>query len=141
MAVGTAGNVTGVDISNASLKIAREKARKRGWLAIKFIHHNVMYLDSISCFRKGSFDVICMCSAFCHMLPKEKILNVLRSWKTFLKPKGRIVFDVEVGFHGLFVLPQIHILDDIKQKSGCSHPAPTTVSGILGRDNRAFRRC
>ncbi|RDW77427.1 hypothetical protein BP6252_05480 [Coleophoma cylindrospora] len=87
--VGQLGTVVGVDISNASLRIARQKAEIQH-LDIAFIHHDVGSLDGTG-LEQGTFDVITCAAAFVLLENPEAAVT---DWSRYLKPGGKIIFDV-----------------------------------------------
>lgn len=82
----------GVDISAASLKIAREKAVKQGGSKAEFFESSVTELESLP-LEKSSYSMITCCSALV-LLPSDDLPGILRMWATYLKPGGVLIFDV-----------------------------------------------
>jgi len=89
-AVGPSGKVVGVDISSASLAIAREKVQNDG-LDITFIHHDISDLGGIDGVSNGEFDVITCAAAFVLLEHPEA---AVRNWMQLLKVGGRVIIDV-----------------------------------------------
>jgi SAM-dependent methyltransferase len=89
-AVGPSGKVIGVDISGASLSIARTKAEKEG-LAAEFYLHDIAALEGLKELEEGTFDVITCASAFVLLEDPE---TVVKGWARYLKKGGRMIFDV-----------------------------------------------
>jgi ubiquinone/menaquinone biosynthesis C-methylase UbiE len=89
-AVGPSGKVIGVDISPASLSIARAKVEKDN-LNAKFVQHDVSLLQGVEGVEEDTFDIITCRSAF--VLLKDSSLAV-KSWAKLLKKGGRLIFDV-----------------------------------------------
>lgn len=87
--VGPAGIVVGVDISNESLKIARQKAEKE-CLDITLINHDIASLDGTG-LELGIFDVITCAAAFVLL---DNPVAAVAEWTRYLKPGGRVIFDV-----------------------------------------------
>lgn len=77
--------MVGVDISKASIAIAKEKAEKEA-VDVTLIHHDIDSLKG-SGIEEGYFDVI-----ICVLLEDPAI--AVREWARFLKPQGKIIFDV-----------------------------------------------
>jgi ubiquinone/menaquinone biosynthesis C-methylase UbiE len=89
-AVGPSGKVIGVDISPASLSIARAKAEKDN-LNAKFVQHDVSSLQGVEGIEEGTFDIITCASAFVLL---EDPSSAVKSWAKLLKKGGRLIFDV-----------------------------------------------
>ncbi|KAI9854935.1 MAG: hypothetical protein M1824_006504 [Vezdaea acicularis] len=87
-AVGCCGTVIGVDFSAAMLQVARNKASLQ-MLDIEFIEHDILDMSDLNFPVK--FDVITCASAFSFV---DDPAATLRHWATFLKPGGKIIFDV-----------------------------------------------
>lgn len=98
-AIGSDGEVIGVDVSNGMLDRAREKSVAMGLATTvpssrtKFIQGDVTDLSGLAAdgVLPGNFDIITCCSAL--PLPKN-IDQTLRHWAEFLKPGGRLIADV-----------------------------------------------
>ncbi|TAQ85496.1 hypothetical protein B7494_g6182 [Chlorociboria aeruginascens] len=88
-AVGLRGEVTGVDISHTSLKMAEEKAKKEVLHTI-FIQHDIESLERVDGIG-NDFDVI-SCGSALNLL-KDPAAAVKR-WAKLLAPEGRLIFDV-----------------------------------------------
>ena len=88
--VGPTGRVVGVDMSPFMLIQARRKAKRAG-LDIVFLEHDVNNLDDQFNFLGSDFDVITCASTFLFL---EDGAKALRNWARFLKPGGRIIFDI-----------------------------------------------
>jgi ubiquinone/menaquinone biosynthesis C-methylase UbiE len=90
-AAGPPGTVIAVDVSPASLAIAKAKAKERG-LNVKFLEHDVGNLDELESegVTEGTFDVITCASAFVLL---ENSQAVVKGWAKYLKPLGRLIFD------------------------------------------------
>jgi len=89
-AVGPTGKVVGVDISSASLAIAREKGLEEG-LDITFIHHDIGNLTGVNGIAEGEFDVITCAAAFVLLEDPEA---AVKNWAKLLKVGGRVIIDV-----------------------------------------------
>jgi len=89
-AVGLSGKVIGVDISPASLSVARAKAEKDN-LNAKFVQHDVTSLQGVEGIKEDTFDVITCASAFVLL---EDPSSAVKSWAKLLKKGGRLIFDV-----------------------------------------------
>lgn len=95
-AIGSEGEIIGVDVSNGMLAQARESAATMGKTVpsqTKFIQGDVTDLSGLAAdgILSGKFDIITCCSALPH--PKN-IDHTLRHWVGFLKPGGRLIADV-----------------------------------------------
>jgi ubiquinone/menaquinone biosynthesis C-methylase UbiE len=105
-AVGAEGKVIGIDISSASLSIAKEKAKKED-LDITFIHHDINALDTVPEVAVEEFDRISCAAAFVLLEDPDE---AVKKWTKLLKPNGRLIFDVptkDTMFGGLFVLEEV----------------------------------
>lgn len=95
---GQSGSVIGVDISPASLEIAKEKAEKEGLRNVKFIEGDIGDLVSEWAEREGikeeAFDIITCASAFVLI---EDPAGTVKSWAKLLKNGGKVIFDVPTG--------------------------------------------
>jgi len=93
-AVGTAGEVIGVDISDGMLAEAGarlEKERKtEDTKNIQFFNHDIANLSSLDDVKEESFDAITCASALV-LLRDPKA--ALQEWLKYLKPGGRLVVD------------------------------------------------
>ncbi|MCJ1295116.1 hypothetical protein MMC34_006677 [Xylographa carneopallida] len=86
--VGPSGRVVGIDISGGMLKEARRKARQAG-ADVTFLQDDVTELkDDAIPFQA---DVITCAAAF--VLLRDSV-PTLRQWTSYLKPGGRIIFDI-----------------------------------------------
>lgn len=114
-AVGPTGSVTGVDVSDGMLALARQKlqagaaptrlnsatdllideepAEPDRWKHVRLFEHSVTDLDSLEevAKEKGTYDFITMASALV-LLPDPEI--AIRSWLPYLKPGGIFAVDV-----------------------------------------------
>ena len=79
--------VTGVDISNAQVELARQNVPQG-----KFIHGDLGALD----FRDGSFDAVVSFYTLEH-LPREQHGQMLERIHDWLRPGGLLLFSYEVG--------------------------------------------
>jgi ubiquinone/menaquinone biosynthesis C-methylase UbiE len=95
---GPTGTVIGVDISPASLEVARGKAEKEGLGNVKFVEGDIADLVSEWAekegIREGMFDVITCASAFVLV---EDQPGAVKSWAKLLKKGGKVIFDVPTG--------------------------------------------
>ncbi|KAI9890527.1 MAG: hypothetical protein M1814_003867 [Vezdaea aestivalis] len=89
-AVGLTGKVLGVDITETMLDRAKTKAKETN-ADIEFLRHDVTNLTGLN--LPKDWDVIVCASAFIFLDDQPK---TLKHWASFLKPGGRIVFDVPV---------------------------------------------
>ena len=88
--VGKAGKVYGIDFTPEMLSIAIHKARQAR-MPINFIRGDINDLDQLKNQIPIKFDVITCAAAFMFI---ENPVNALKQWSKFLKPGGRIIFDV-----------------------------------------------
>ncbi|KAE9370514.1 S-adenosyl-L-methionine-dependent methyltransferase [Stipitochalara longipes BDJ] len=95
---GLTGTVIGVDISPASLEVARQKAERERLGNVKFVEGDIADLLSEWAekegIRKGMFDLITCASAFVLV---EDQPGAVKSWAKLLKKGGRLIFDVPTG--------------------------------------------
>lgn len=92
---GPSGSVIGVDISPASLEIAREKASKEG-LKVTFVEHDIENIEGLEAhgIEAGKFDLITCASAFPLI---EHPSEAIQGWAKFLKKGGTLIFDIPTG--------------------------------------------
>jgi ubiquinone/menaquinone biosynthesis C-methylase UbiE len=109
-AVGPSGIVIGVDISPASLEVARAKAKKTG-AQINFLEHDISNLQGLDGIKEDTFDVITCASAF--MLLEDPGAAV-KSWAKLLRRGGRIIYDVPTGDSNIQAL----LLERVASKMG-----------------------
>ncbi|PMD46360.1 S-adenosyl-L-methionine-dependent methyltransferase [Hyaloscypha variabilis F] len=92
------GMVIGVDISPASLEVARQKAQQVGLGNVKFVEGDIADLLSEWAekegIRQGMFDVITCASAFVLL---EDQPGAVKSWAKLLKKGGKVIFDAATG--------------------------------------------
>jgi len=95
---GLTSTVIGVDISPASLEVARQKAKKEELANVKFVEGDIADLLSEWAeregIREGMFDVITCASAFVLVEDQQ---GAVKSWAKLLKKGGRLIFDVPTG--------------------------------------------
>ena len=109
-AVGPSGKVIGVDISPASLSIARAKAEKDN-LNARFIQHDVSSLQGVEGIEEDTFDIITCASAFVLL---EDPSSAVKSWAKLLKKGGRLIFDVPTNDS----MVQGLVLDQVAEELG-----------------------
>ena len=81
--------LTGVDISNEMLGIAREKSRKQG-LFLQYINQDIRELQ-----LHGLVDVIvCMCDGVNYILDDTDLKQVFERVYQYLRPGGLFLFDI-----------------------------------------------
>lgn len=85
--------IHGVDISAASLEIARKKLAIKGADDKKtsFLEGSATQLESLP-IEKGAYSLIVCCSAL--VLLPGRFEDLLREWGSYLKPGGVMVFDI-----------------------------------------------
>lgn len=84
--------IHGVDISSASLDIARGGVRELEGVEgeeMRFWEGSVVDLEGL---EKGTYGLITCCSAFV-LLPGDK-LGLIKSWSEYLAPGGVLIFDM-----------------------------------------------
>ena len=81
--------VTGVDISEDMLYVAREKARRSG-LQVSYVCQDMSKLT----LHRPVDAVLCMCDGFNYILTEEKLKQTLERVHRYLNPGGILVFDI-----------------------------------------------
>ncbi|KZL82879.1 protein-l-isoaspartate(d-aspartate) o-methyltransferase [Colletotrichum incanum] len=90
--VGDRGDIIGVDVTEAMLAKAREKQeRLKPSASIRLSNHDVTKLETLPELDGQTFDVILCSSAFVLFDDPEE---VVKSWRKYLKPEGRLVVDI-----------------------------------------------
>jgi ubiquinone/menaquinone biosynthesis C-methylase UbiE len=91
--VGDSGHVVGIDLSSGMLNVAKCKAKAQN-LDILFIEHDIADLNGLDILSKNStgFDVI-TCAAALILL--QDPVQAVRHWRSFLRPGGRVITDVQ----------------------------------------------
>ncbi|KAK6216715.1 methyltransferase [Colletotrichum tabaci] len=90
--VGEEGEIIGVDVTEAMLAKAREKqGRLNPSTRIRLFNHDATRLETLPELDGQAFDVIICSSAFVLF---DDPGEVVRSWRRYLKPEGRLVVDV-----------------------------------------------
>ncbi|WQF89046.1 Putative Methyltransferase domain-containing protein [Colletotrichum destructivum] len=90
--VGEKGEIIGVDVTEAMLAMAREKqGRLNLSTRIRLFNHDATRLETLPELNGQVFDVILCSSAFVLF---DDPGEVVRSWRRYLKPEGRLVVDV-----------------------------------------------
>ena len=113
-AVGDEGSVTGIDVSEGMMALAKEKAEQEG-LDIKWLHHDIADLESCEGLREGGYDLITCCSA---LVLLEDPASAVRQWTTLLKLGGRFITDVPTEDSQLPGL----IMNEVAQELGIKVP-------------------
>lgn len=92
---GPTGSVIGVDVSLASLKIAREKALKEV-VKVDLIEHDIENLKGLEAHgvEEGKFDLITCASA---MPLLQHPAEAVKGWAKLLKKGGTLIFDIPSG--------------------------------------------
>ncbi|TQN74961.1 Arsenite methyltransferase [Colletotrichum shisoi] len=89
--VGEEGEIIGVDVTEAMLAKAREKqGRLNPSTRIRLFNHDATRLETLPELDGQAFDVILCSSAFVLF---DDPGEVVRSWRRYLKPEGRLVVD------------------------------------------------
>lgn len=81
--------VTGVDISEDMLYLAREKARRSG-LQVPYICQDISELS----LHNPVDAILCMCDGFNYILEKRKLKQSLEKIHKYLNPGGILIFDI-----------------------------------------------
>lgn len=91
--VGPAGSVTGIDVTEGMLDIAKQKKEHYGQAAanVELHLHDIADLDGLDAVKEKTFDVITCASALCLLVDAQ---GAVRQWMKYLKPGGRLVVDV-----------------------------------------------
>ena len=93
-------SVTGIDLSEDMLFIAREKAEKEG-LSLPLFQQDMSELEGM-----GTFDIITIfCDSLNYLESEEKVMNTFKNVKTHLGDNGIFLFDV----HSIFKVSQIFL--------------------------------
>ncbi|NLU35769.1 MAG: methyltransferase domain-containing protein [Clostridiales bacterium] len=85
--------VTGVDISEDMLFVAREKARKSG-LQVSYICQDMTELT----LHRPVDAIICMCDGFNYILEEAKLKQTFQRIYQYLNPGGILVFDISTYY-------------------------------------------
>jgi ubiquinone/menaquinone biosynthesis C-methylase UbiE len=126
--VGAKGTVYGIDFTPEMLSEARHKAR-RARLPIKFIQHDINDLDQLIQQIPIKFDVSTCASAFYFI---ENAVDALKRWSEFLKPGGRIIFDItdekyDLAAYAMYRAAQRLNLPTFPSRNGSVPPATSTI--------------
>lgn len=128
--VGPSGEVVGVDVSEGMLALARARKANESTLGsrVKFVSGDVTRLDDVEEVRgeEGRFDWIICSNAF--VLFDEPAM-VVRGWKRFLKPEGRVVVDIT---HEQNLIAGT-IMERVARRMGVSYPM--SRAWITSRDS------
>lgn len=90
-AVGPTGTVTGIDVSDGMMDIAKQKAEIQG-LDIEFIHHDITDLEALKGNRiRDDYDIITCTTA---LVLLEDPAKAIQQWAGLLKPGGKLITDV-----------------------------------------------
>lgn len=90
-AVGPTGTVTGIDVSDRMMDVAKQKAEIQG-LSVDFIHHDITDLEPLKGSRiRDDYDII-TCTTGLVLL--EDPAKAVKQWAGLLKPGGRLITDV-----------------------------------------------
>ncbi len=82
-------DVTGVDISETTLKFAKKNIEKEGYKGIKLVKDDLVELKKI----KGKYDLVFCIGTFGH-IPSFLALNTLKSFNRVLKKEGFCIVDI-----------------------------------------------
>ncbi|XPS99014.1 hypothetical protein M3J09_008199 [Ascochyta lentis] len=91
-AVGSSGQVVGVDVTPSMLGVAESKKKKAGdkFSNVTFLEGDVLHLEEINALKGRTFDVITVASALV-LFPDPKA--AIEHWSQFLKPGGILALD------------------------------------------------
>lgn len=89
-AVGDKGTVTGIDVSEGMMALAKEKAEREG-LDIKWLYHDIAVMEGCKGLREGGYDLIVCCLA---LMLLDDSASAVEQWTELLKPGGRLITDV-----------------------------------------------
>jgi ubiquinone/menaquinone biosynthesis C-methylase UbiE len=95
-AVGPTGSVTGVDISDGMLNVAKQELERlkagepEGYQNLRFFNHSITDLSSLEAIRGQKFDAITCASA---LVLLDYPFDAINMWTQFLKPGGALVTD------------------------------------------------
>jgi SAM-dependent methyltransferase len=93
-------SVTGVDLSEDMLFIAREKAEKEG-LNLPLFQQDMSELEGL-----GQFDIITIfCDSLNYLDTEEKVINTFKKVRDHLSERGLFLFDV----HSIYKMTQIFL--------------------------------
>ncbi|MGM0844169.1 MAG: class I SAM-dependent DNA methyltransferase [Bacillota bacterium] len=93
-------SVTGIDLSEDMLFMAREKAENEG-LELPLYQQDMSELQGV-----GSFDIITIfCDSLNYLNTEEKVISTFENVKNHLRDDGLFIFDV----HSIFKLTQIFL--------------------------------
>ncbi len=81
--------ITGIDISEDMLFVAREKARKSG-LRVSYVCQDMTELT----LHRPVDAILCMCDGFNYILDEGKLRSTLKRISSYLNPGGILVFDI-----------------------------------------------
>ena len=94
--VGPSGSVTGVDVSDGMLSVARNelsrlKSQESCWENIELHHHDITRLKELEPIRGKKFDAITCVSA---LFLLDSPHTAIKSWIGFLRHGGTLVVDI-----------------------------------------------
>lgn len=122
-AIGASGEIIGVDISGASLAIARSKAEQES-VKVKFIYHDIAALDDVEEIKGKEFDLITCGSAVALL---QHPADAVKGWAKLLKKGGRMIFDVPTRDSMITG----YVLNIVANKLDVSLPFDQTALGTL----------
>jgi ubiquinone/menaquinone biosynthesis C-methylase UbiE len=85
--------VTGIDLSEEMLFVAREKARKAG-LRVSYVCQDMAELT----LHRPVDAILCMCDGFNYILDKGKLKQTMQRINRYLNPGGILVFDISTYY-------------------------------------------
>lgn len=110
-------DITGVDLSEAQLRRAREKAQEAG-LEVPFLQGDARNLP----FSKAFDGVIMICEGgFSLMETDEMNYEILRSVAKALKPRGQLIFTTLNGLYPLFHTLNQFYHDQVQEEGATYH--------------------
>lgn len=114
-AVGPTGTVTGIDVSDGMMDIAKEKARVQD-LEVEFIHHDIADLEALKGGRiRDDYDLITCTTA---LVLLDDPAKAIKQWAGLLRPGGRLITDVPTED----TQPQGLIFEEVGRELGVKVP-------------------
>ncbi len=104
--------VTGIDISEDMLFVAREKARKSG-LKISYVCQDMAELT----LHRPVDAVLCMCDGFNYILDKDRLQKTMNRIAGYLNKGGILVFDISTYYKLSSILGNSTMADNNEQLS------------------------
>jgi ubiquinone/menaquinone biosynthesis C-methylase UbiE len=90
------GSVIGIDVAEAMVRVASEKAQRLGLENIRFLAGSALRLP----FKDGTFDAI-VCLRFFHFVPRPAWVIIIQEMFRVLKPNGVLILEFLNPFYGV----------------------------------------